>query len=148
MSTPRTVMIKRNGEKTEPEGFDPATAKPADWTQWPGETFVFASKPGARKTGALKQEPHCSVAIDLETMHLVVEGSANRLTQESDLRRATLAFDERFSWPTEVDGDLIDSPYAAPSSGGPPFEVYEIRPTRAYAFPTSDQFEPTRWEWD
>jgi hypothetical protein len=53
-----------------------------------------------------------------------------------------------FDRPTEVAGDLLEAPYAAPTSGGPPFEVYEIRPMRAFAFPTADQVEPTRWEWD
>lgn len=109
---------------------------------------MVASNPGTRKTAVLRRDPGCSVAIDLKTMHLVVEGRAARLTGEPDLRRATAAFDAVLSWPTEVEGDRLTSPYAAPSSGGPPFEVYEIRPLRAYAFPTEDQFEPTRWSWE
>lgn len=174
MSTPRTTIIARTSDKTKQDGYDEAALQPADWQQvhaklregpgpgwlsvtvggashvrpvfaaWTGESFVVASNPGARKTTGLRDEPRCSVALDLGEIHLVVEGSAARLT---DLGRATTAFREVFDWPTEADGDLLDAPYAAPTSGGPPFEVYEITPERAFGFPTADQFEPTRWEW-
>ncbi|MCY1142064.1 pyridoxamine 5'-phosphate oxidase family protein [Actinoplanes sp. Pm04-4] len=177
MSQPRTTMIKRVGDQTKPGNWDEASVAPAGWDDvrrrlregpgpcwlsagsgsgphvrpvfaaWTGDSFVVASNPGARKTAVLRTSPVCSVAIDLKEMHLVVEGRANRLTAEPDLRRSVAAFDEVFSWPTEVDGDLLTSSYAAPSSGGPSFEVYEIRPVKAYAFPTSDQFEPTRFNW-
>lgn len=171
-------MIERIGDATKPDGFDEATLKPADWDDvrrrlaegpgpcwlsvtgghgshvrpvfaaWTGESFVVASNPSARKTTALRREPRCSVAIDLKELHFVLEGHATRLTAAADLQRASGAFLRVFDWPTEVSGELLGSPYAAPTSGGPPFEVYEIRPVRAYAFPTADQFEPTRWQWD
>ena len=177
MSEPTTTMIKRVSDATKPADFDEASAAPADWADvgrrlgegpgpcwlslsaehgphvrpvfaaWTGESFVVASNPRARKTAALRQEGGCSVALDLKEMHLVVEGRANRLTSDSDLRRASEAFERVFNWPTKPAGDLLDSSYAAPSSGGPPFEVYEIHPSKAYAFPTADQFEPTRWQW-
>lgn len=50
-----------------------------------------------------------------------------------------------YGWPTTVVCDELDAAYAAPSSGGPPFSAYEVTPRRAYAFPTNDQFDPTRF---
>ena len=114
---------------------------------WTGESLVIASNPKARKTAALEHEPRCSVAIDLSELHVVVEGVARRLTSPADLTRATVAFSEVYDWPTTVVGDRIDADGAAPSSGGPPFYVYEVTPIRAFGFPTADQVEPTRWRF-
>ena len=63
----------------------------------------------------------------------------------ADLARASGALFDVSEWPTTVVGDELDAPYAAPTSGGPPFRVYEVMPARAFAFPTNDQFEPTRF---
>ena len=68
-----------------------------------------------------------------------------RLTARHDLERAAAAFLDVYDWPTTVVGDELDTPYAAPTSGGPPFPVYGLTPIRAFAFPTDDQFEPTRF---
>ena len=88
---------------------------------------------------------HCSLAIDLGRAHVVVEGTAARLTGTANLARASSALFDVYEWPTTVVGDELDAPYAAPTSGGPPFRVYEVTPARAFAFPTNDQFEPTRF---
>lgn len=112
---------------------------------WTGSTFVFASNPRAVKTRHLDAHPGCSLAIDLGFAHLVVEGTAARLVGATDLGRASAAMREVYDWPTTVVGDELDAPYAAPSSGGPPFRAYEITPTRAYAFPTEDDFDPTKF---
>ena len=112
---------------------------------WTGSSFVLASKDRAVKSRRLDEGGRCSLAIDLGRAHLVVEGMAIRLTEEEDLDRASRAMLDVYDWPTTVVGDELDAPYAAPTSGGPPFRVYEITPQRAFAFPTNDQFEPTRF---
>ena len=112
---------------------------------WTGTTFVFASNPDAVKSRHLDTEGRCTLAVDLGNAHLVVEGSAARLTGAPDLDRASRALLEVFDWPTTVVGDELDAPYAAPTSGGPPFRAYEVTPTRAFVFPTDDRFEPTRF---
>lgn len=114
---------------------------------WTGSTAVIASNPSARKTKALEHEPRCSIAFDLVELHVVMEGVARRLTTEADLHRAKTAFDDVYGWPTRVEGDRLDADGAAPSSGGPPFNVYEVTPAKAYAFPTADQVEPTRFDF-
>ena len=112
---------------------------------WTGATFVFASKASAAKSRHLDADGHCSLAIDLGRAHVVVEGTAARLTGTANLARASSALFDVYEWPTTVVGDELDAPYAAPTSGGPPFRVYEVTPARAFAFPTNDQFEPTRF---
>lgn len=112
---------------------------------WTGASFVLASKASAAKSRHLDTDGRCSLAIDLGRAHLVVEGTAAQLTGAADLARASSAMLEVFDWPTTVVGDELDAPYAAPTSGGPPFRAYEVTPARALAFPTDDQFEPTRF---
>ncbi|MBL7256373.1 hypothetical protein [Paractinoplanes lichenicola] len=109
---------------------------------WDDGSFFFVSKESAAKTHLFTQQPSVSLSVDLKTLHLVVEG---RVTAASNLPRASAALREVFSWPTVVRGDQLDAEGGAPTSGGPPYEVWELTPVRAYAFPTQDQFDPTRW---
>jgi hypothetical protein len=47
-----------------------------------------------------------------------------------------------------VAGDKLDAEFGAPTSGGPPYDVYEIAPTRAFGLPTDGEtFTPTRWRF-
>lgn len=112
---------------------------------WTGHSFVHASNPRAVKTRYLDAGERCSLALQLDGTHLVIEAEPTRLTTGADLERARVAFDEVYGWPVTVTGDLIDAPYAAPTSGGPPFRVYELTPVRAHALPTEDTFQPTRF---
>lgn len=45
-------------------------------------------------------------------------------------------------------GDILDADYGAPTSLGPPYQVYELVPTCASGFPAQDGVEPTRWSFD
>ena len=112
---------------------------------WTGTSFTFASNPHAAKSRHLDADGSCSLAIDLGVAHLVVEGRAARLTGEAALTRASTAMREVYGWTTTVVGDRLDAEVAAPSSGGPPFDAYEVTPAKAFAFPTDDRFDPTRF---
>lgn len=112
---------------------------------WTGSTFVIASKASAVKARRLEADGRCALALDLRHAHVVVEGTAARLTGPADLARASAALLDVYGWPTTVLGSQLDAPYAAPTAGAPPFSAYEIRPARILAFPTDDQFRPTRY---
>ncbi|WP_067654897.1 hypothetical protein [Nocardia harenae] len=114
---------------------------------WTGREFVFASNAGAAKTPHLDADGSASLAIDLSSVHLVVEGHAARVVSGAGLAAASTAFREVYDWPTTVAGDELDAPYGAPTSGGPPYRVYALTPVRAFAFPTADQVHPTRFRW-
>lgn len=174
-TSPTSTTIARTGDRTcAPQA---ATNPPASWTHiedallageattwlslrtdegvhtrpvfaaWTGSSFVVASQARAVKTRHLEQGAVCSLGLDLGDTHLVVDAVPARLTGHHDLERASAAFATVFDWPTTVTGDELDASYAAPTSGGPPFRVYELTPTRAYAFPTADEFEPTRFRF-
>lgn len=115
---------------------------------WAGSSFFFVSKGSAAKTGHLERHPDATVSVDLGPLHLVVEGRVARVTDPDRLLLASRTLEDVFGWPTEVAGDELDAAGGAPSSGGPPYRVYELTPVRAYGFPTRDQVEPTRWTFD
>lgn len=115
------------------------------YAAWTGTVFVVASNPDAVKTRYLEEGGRCSVAVGLPDVHVVLEVEPRRLISRSDLEEAVATFEAVYGWPTEVVGDQLDAPYAAPTSGGPPFQVFALTPVRAHAFPTDDGFEPTRF---
>lgn len=174
MSTPTHEVVPRTGHATQPDGSGPALG-PVTWSEigellrageattwlsvpkgdgvhtrpvfaaWTGAAFVVASNPDAVKTRHLEAATRGSLAANLVTAHLVVEVAPRRLTTSGELEGAVRAFEDVYGWPTTVQGDLLGAPYAAPTSGGPPFRVYELAPVRAHAFPADDSFEPTRF---
>jgi hypothetical protein len=78
----------------------------------------------------------------------VGEGTARRVTDEAALRRASAAFTDVYGWPATVAGERLDAEFGAPTSGGPPYDVYEIVPEMAFAFPTDGETTtPTRWRF-
>jgi hypothetical protein len=64
------------------------------------------------------------------------------------LQRAVGAFQAVYEWPTRIQGSQLDADYGAPTSGGAPYEVYEVNPVKAFGFPTDGEtITPTRWTW-
>lgn len=114
---------------------------------WTGSSFVVASKHDAAKSRNLRADGRCTITTDIGSLHVVVEGHARRVTDPERLQLASRAMQEVFAWPTEVVGEELDADYGAPTSGGPPYEVYEMHPQKAFGFPTQDDFEPTRWRF-
>jgi hypothetical protein len=113
---------------------------------WSGSSFFIATKAGKRKTRNLDANPSCVLTKDAGDAHLVVEGIGRRLTDESGLQAASEAMLRIYEWPTTPAGDELDAEYGAPTSGGPPYRAYEIRPVKAFGFPTDgEKFAPTRW---
>jgi predicted DNA-binding protein (MmcQ/YjbR family) len=55
---------------------------------------------------------------------------------------ASGAFKASYDWPTVVAGDQLDAEYGAPTSGGPPYNVYEITPAKAFALPPTARPPP------
>ncbi|WP_327682617.1 pyridoxamine 5'-phosphate oxidase family protein [Streptomyces sp. NBC_00467] len=112
---------------------------------WTGSSFVVASKHDAVKSRNMRADGRATITTDIGFLHIVVEGLARRVTDRERLQLASRTMQEVFTWPTEVVGEELDAEYGAPTSGGPPYEVYEMHPLKAFGFPTQDTFEPTRW---
>jgi Pyridoxamine 5'-phosphate oxidase len=101
---------------------------------WADTAFLIASKARARKSRNLEVEPRCVITTDTGDLHVVVEGVARHVDDAATLQRAVVAFDAVYQWPTRVDGNRLNADYGAPTSGGPPYEVYEVIPVKASTF--------------
>lgn len=115
---------------------------------WSDSALSVSSKETARKSRSLEHEARCVITTDTGDLHLIVEGTARQVHDEATLIRVSAAFEAIYDWPTEVKGDQLDAEYGAPTSGGPPYGLFEIVPTKAFGFPTDGEtFTPTRWDF-
>ncbi len=116
---------------------------------WVGESLYTTSSPAARKARNLKTNDRCSVAVSIDGVDVVLEGTATRVVDEALLQRVADAYDEKYQWPPTVRDGAFDAPYGAPTAGPPPYEVFEITPTVVFGFGTDDEHAPrsTRWRF-
>jgi len=113
---------------------------------WSEAALYVSSKEGARKSRNLVQDGRCVITTDTGDLHLIVEGTATQVRDDATLKRASDAFKAIYDWSTVVKGGKLDAEYGAPTSGGPPYDVFEIAPTKAFGFPTDgESLTPTRW---
>jgi hypothetical protein len=116
---------------------------------WSESAFFVSTKETTRKSRNLVADSRCVISTDSGDLHLIVEGEARRIRDEATLRRASDAFQAIYGWSTVVRGGKLDAEYGAPTSGGPPYDVYEIMPTKAFSLPTDgESTTPTRWRFD
>ena len=115
---------------------------------WSGTSFFVASKGTARKSRDLDGDGRCVLSTDTGDLHVVIEGTACRVRAPDRLGAASAAFARVHGWSTTVAGEELDADFGAPTSGGPPYRVYEIEPDLAFAFPTDGETTtPTRWRF-
>ena len=116
---------------------------------WSAPVFYVASKDTTRKSRNLAADRRCVLTKDSGDLHIVIEADARQVADADGLDRASAAFHAVYGWPTTVSGSELDAPFGAPTSGGPPYQAYEITPHRAFAFPTDgESTTPTRWRFD
>jgi Pyridoxamine 5'-phosphate oxidase len=114
---------------------------------WSESVVFLVSKATAQKSRNLDADGRCVLATDVDGVHLVIEGEASRVLDGETLERASTAFEQIYNWSTTVAGDELDAEYGAPTSGGPPYRVYQLAPTRVFALPAAGDFVPTRWRF-
>jgi hypothetical protein len=98
---------------------------------WLDGTFWFQT--GATRKGRnVARDPRCSLATSIRDTDVILEGTAQRVTDPAQIARAAQAWAES-GWPAEPDptGTGITAPFNAPSQGPPPWSVYRIAPTSA-----------------
>src|SRR5215213_7384619 len=86
---------------------------------WYDGDLVFTSGPGTRKSRNLAVNPACTISRSLESIDLVLEGEASRVTDKPTLE-AVASLYRQGGWPAEVEGEAFTAPYSAPSAGPPP----------------------------
>jgi hypothetical protein len=105
----------------------------------------FTSGPGTRKSRNIAADPRCVVSVAVEPFDLVIEGSAERVSDAEELSIVADTFNEQ-GWPAKVDGGALTAEYSAPSAGPPPWHVYRIKPDTVYAFGTAEPGGATKFE--
>jgi Pyridoxamine 5'-phosphate oxidase len=111
---------------------------------WSESVLFVASKESTQKSRNLDADGRCVISTEADGAHLVVEGEASRVRDRETLERASAVFQQIYGWPTTVAGDQLDAEYGAPTSGGPPYRVYQIAPTKIFVLPIDGSFLPTR----
>ena len=114
---------------------------------WVDDRLHFVSGSTTRKTRHLASNPQVTITVSADLADLVVEGKAERVHDGARLQRVADAYAAKYGWPaTARDGAFHDTE-GAPTAGPPPYEVYQVAPTRVFGFPTGESFSPTRWRF-
>jgi len=111
---------------------------------WRDDRFWIVSGPGTQKSKNLARNPSCTIALGLPDIDLVVEATAERVTDDATLQRVVKAFQEQ-GWPASVKDGAFTADYSAPSAGRPPWYLYELTPTVAFGVATAEPHGAMRW---
>ena len=114
---------------------------------WADDTLWFVTGPRTRKARNLAANAACTISCRLPGIDVVLEGSAERVTDADTLERLAAVYREG-GWPAEVDGDAFTAPYSAPSAGPPPWHLYRVTVHTAFGVATAEPHEASRWRFD
>ena len=128
-----------------PDGRPHAAGIGAVWFE--GD-FYFTSGPGTQKSRNLAAKPDCTLAVRLESIDMVFEGSAARVTELSVLEAVVTLFNKG-GWPAKVDAAAaaFSAPYSAPSAGPGPWPCYRFTFHTAIGVATAEPYGATRWRF-
>lgn len=108
----------------------------------------FTSNPDARKARDITQNAHCVITTAGKTLDLVLEGEAVKITDDERLKQVAEVYHSKYGWPITVENHAYSVPYGAPAAGKPPYELYQIRMTKAFAMGSSEPpYGATRWRF-
>ena len=114
---------------------------------WFEGDMYFVSGPGTRKSRNVTKNPACTLTAKISGMDLVIEGDAERVTDQATLERLAAHYREVASWPAEVEGDGFIAPYSAPSAGPPPWSLYRVTMHTVYCIASTEPHGATRWRF-
>lgn len=112
------------------------------WGAWRENSFWFSSQ--NRSNGHIAQNKQASVHLSRSDVALVVEGIAERVTDDDGINVLVDAYAEKYSWPTRPESGKIKRPEGTTAS------VFRITPVDVYGWPL-EPFEGwqsiTHWEF-
>jgi len=108
-------------------------------------SWYFTSGPGTRKSRNLARDPRCVVSVATHPFDLVVEGTAERVTDQAALQ-AVADKEVAGGWPASVAGDALTAEFSAPSAGPPPWYVYRVVSATIFALGTSEPYGAGRFD--
>jgi hypothetical protein len=112
---------------------------------WHDRAFYFSAGARTQKAKNMARDSHCVITIAAPSLDIVAEGVATKVKDDGKLQRLADAFGAGGWHPTVKDGAFWHE-YSAPSAGPPPWEVYEVIPTRLFGLATAEPYGATRWE--
>lgn len=115
---------------------------------WVDGGFWFQTGKGTRKGRNLARDPRVALAVATHEFDLVVEGTAELVTDPATVARLAAVYAEG-GWPCRVDesGVALTAEFSAPSAGAPPWFLHRVTATSAYAVGTVEPGGATRWQW-
>jgi Pyridoxamine 5'-phosphate oxidase len=105
----------------------------------------FTSGPGTRKSRNLARDPRCVISIATHPFDLVIEGTAERVTDAGELQTVAETYAAQ-GWPARVAGESLTAEFSAPSAGPPPWHVYKVVPATVFALGTAQPYGATRFD--
>jgi hypothetical protein len=111
------------------------------------DAMFFVAADASRKARNLTRASQCVLTVAVDDAHLVVEGRAARVRDESTLQRAADAYASKYDWHVRVRNAAFDAEYGAPTAGPPPYALYELTPVKVLAFGVDETFSPTRFRF-
>lgn len=115
---------------------------------WPGDVPHVAASPSSEKARHLADNARCSLAASAAGLDVVLEGRAAVVRETAALEEVASAYARDYGWLVEIrDGAIWGD--GAPTAGPPPYHVYRVTPSRAFAFGTDEatMTRSTRWTW-
>lgn len=113
---------------------------------WVDNQFYFTSGPSTRKSQNLARNKRCVIALNLDDLDLVVEGTTRRVTDEKTLKRLARRYNAQ-GWPARAEHGAFTAEFSAPSAGRPPWYLYVMTPSTAFGVATAKPFGATRWRF-
>jgi hypothetical protein len=112
---------------------------------WDGDTFWFQTADCTRKAKNIVRDQRCAVSLTLDGSDVVIDGTAEKVTDPEDVARIAKIWAADGGWPATPDerGTGITAPFNAPGLGSPPWFVYRI--TTAAATSVTQKGGSTRW---
>ena len=112
---------------------------------WQDGGLYFCAGRNTRKAENLALNPHCVVTVERQPFHLVVEGEAGITRDAVALQHVADAYASVYGWRVTMREGAFHDAVGAPTAGPPPYDVYEVAATKAFAFGTDEKFTSTRW---
>ena len=129
---------------TRPDGRPHVAGVGALWDE--GKVY-FVSGGGTRKSRNVAQNAHCSIGMALNGIDLVIEGAAERVTDDATLQRLAKRYADQ-GWAPTVEHGAFTHEYSAPSAGPPPWDLYAVKPTTVFGVLAAEPGGATRWRFD
>jgi pyridoxine/pyridoxamine 5'-phosphate oxidase len=116
---------------------------------WVDGSLFTSTSPTTSKGRNLARDSRCSITVAGNGIDLVVEGHAEKLSDEAILQQAADAYASKYEWRVTVRSGAFHDADGAPTAGPPPYEVFEVIPSVVFGFGTDESFAPrsTRWQF-